>query len=445
VARNQMESVLAKVEARLPRKLVYPRVYHRVYALQAMRAKGEDVQPYLRRRLAELLQDALQCVPYYMDLNLGIDPRTINPANAFDVLKQFPFISKRDIMASPIRLVSRKYRVRKLKMGTSGGSTGEGIKIYRNTTQQLIERCFFDYTWHTRTGWKRSSRMVRIGCGGIRTANEHPCSRYANRLLISPYHMSARWIAEIFLEVERFEPEYFHSYPSSFEYLLSYMRAAGLRLAGIKGIFLASERITRSCLEAIREVFPGVPVVFHYGLSERTNLAWGLYAGGHISYVCDDVYGFSENTTDEYGRHEIAGTSYWNDVMPLVRYRTQDYGLIEDSVIKELDGREQEFLVTKNGDRIPGFTICIDMFTWDFVETFQVVQNEKGKLEFHVVPRQALSDTDTQRIALAQDARWGRLFDIRIVLKDKIDRTNAGKQRLVVSNLGLQEGERGCE
>ena len=64
-----------------------------------------------------------------------------------------------------------------------------------------------------------------------------------------------------------------------------------------------------------------------------------------ISYQLDNLYAYNENLEDEFGNNEIIGTSYWNEAMPFIRYKTQDFGKIDSNgFIKSLDGRGQTFL-----------------------------------------------------------------------------------------------------
>ncbi len=331
-------------------------------------------------------------------------------------------------MQSPDSFVSDAYQVRNLSYGTSGGSTGQGIKIYRSLRDQYAEAGFFHHKWG-KVGYVRSARVVRMAVEGIKGRDEEPCSRSGDRLLVSPYHFTDRWIAQIYEEVRAFNPQFFHAYPSCFEYLADYMSRSDLRLDGVSGIFLASERVTERVLNLADTVFNGVPVVFHYGLGERTNLAWGSCRDDAIIYEFEKAYGYTENFTHDNGAQEIVGTSYWNEVMPLIRYRTQDYGEIRDGIMRDLEGREQEFLATRSGARIPGFSIMIDKFTWDYVEVFQVAQNEPGKVEFHIKPRPQYDESVGQRILASQQAKWGEFFDLSLVVTESIERTPSGKIR----------------
>jgi phenylacetate-CoA ligase len=121
--------------------------------------------------------------------------------------------------------------------------------------------------------------------------------------------------------------------------------------------------------------------------------------------------------------------------MPLIRYRTQDYCEIREGIVCDLEGREQEFLTTRSGAKLPGISIMIDQFTWDYVEVLQVVQNEPGKVEFHVKPLPQYEESVGQRILASQQAKWGEFFDLSLVVTDRIERTPSGKIRNFVVNV----------
>ena len=421
-------SALRSLAHRLPARIVYGPPYLTVRTLLDRADSGEDIAPQLSIRLASVLRTAITRVPYYRGLGLGIQPDEIRPENAYEVLSRFPYLEKSAVMRSPESFVSDAHEIRHLKLVTSGGSTGQGIKLYRDASLRSAEAGFIQHQW-AKVGYSRSARVVRMGVEGRKKEDEEPCARSDDRLLISPYHFNEKWIARIYEEIAAFKPQFFHAYPSCFEYLADYMNRSGLRLSGVSGIFLASERVTERQLSLTERAFEGVPVVILYGLGERTNLAWGSLRDGEITYEFERAYGYSENFRHDNGAHEIVGTSYWNDVMPLIRYRTQDYGEIRDGVMRNLEGREQEFLVTRSGARIPGFSIVIDQFTWDYVEVFQVVQKEKGRVEFRIKPRPQYHEGIGDAILASHQAKWGDFFDLSLVLTDHIERTPSGKIR----------------
>lgn len=429
-----MKSAIFKIINIIPRNLYYCNEYRQIKKL--LNNKTGVTEDLKRELLVKQLKNAIENVPYYRELNINISSNEINKKNVYEVINLFPYLDKKIIMEYPEKFISDKFKInsKKLLKRTSGGSTGNGIKVYRTLKELMIERAFYDNEWE-KYGYKASSKMVRMGCDGIKNTNEDPFTKKGNKLFISPYHLNNKWINEIYNKILDHKVEYFHVYPSNIEYLARYMKIENKRISTTKAIFLASERVSEDLLNLLNDVFPNVYISFSYGLTERTNLAWGEYNGKKIKYRIEDLYGYHENFITKDKRYEIVGTSYWNLTMPFIRYRTQDFGKIDNGYIESLDGRNQEFLVTKQNNKIPGFTISIDKFVWDYVEFFQVIQNEVGKVEFHIVPKINYDSTIKQKILTSQEKKWGEFFDMEIIEKKEIFRTGAGKYRLVINNI----------
>jgi phenylacetate-CoA ligase len=427
-------SAFLRVANRLPARLVYRGPYLAIQGLLDREDLGEDVEPRLAWRLASVLRTAITRVPYYRNLELGIRADDIGPDTAYEVLSRFPYLERSSVMREPESFVSDAFEMARLTAWTTSGSTGEGLKGYRTASLVSAEAAFFHHEW-AKVGYVRRAKVVRMAVEGRRLQDEEPCRRSGDRLLVSPFHFNERWVHRIYDDINAFRPRFIHAYPSCFEYLADYMDRAGLRLSGLSGIFLASERVTERQLNLARKVFEDTTVRFHYGLGERTNLAWGSRGESGISYKFECAYGCSENLTHAGDAREIVGTSYWNEVMPLIRYRTQDYGEIRDGVIRNLDGRQQEFLVARSGAKVPALAFDMVDFAWDFVEAYQVVQNERGKLELHIMPRPQYDDSIGGRIVASQQAELDGMFDVSLVVTDHVERTPFGKMRNFVVNV----------
>ena len=431
-------SIIEMISCILPKRVIYPQNYFYLQKLCKLEEEKDGrLDLILRKALCNILVNSLLYVPHYRNLRLDIDVKNIIPDNVYEALKKFPYLSKREIMKDPSNFLSENYKKSKsIYTVTSGGSTGQGVKVYRNIKQYFGTKAFIDYFWQ-KVGYKRTSKTIEICADAMKKKDTHPFSVIYNKLLISPYHFNRKWIELIFNRIKKFKTHYIHTYPFSFEYLVRYMYNNKLELEGIQGIFLSSERVNISLLKITNEVLPGVPILLHYGLAECTNFAIGKYLEkeNKIIYKIVKSYSYNENYIHEDGRCEIVGTNYWNDIMPLIRYRTQDFGKIENGYIYRLDGREQEFLITKEGEKIPGFSINIDQFTWDYVEIFQIVQNKIGEIEFHIKPKDNYNKDIESKILESHRKKWGGFFDISIVLKNDIKKTPSGKLRLVVNNI----------
>jgi len=416
----------------LPARVLYHPDFFRVRALLAQ----DDIRvaQEARRRLRRMLVHALEHVPWYRR-NVRIGPHEAAREPLEQVLACFPYLGKDEVMAQQRDFLDCRADPDKLLYATSGGSSGQGIGMWRSKRLADIEKAFFTHEWG-RFGFSfDKARILRIGADARRLAHEAPTRVAGNRLMLSPYHLDASHRGAILDAIARFRPAYVHAYPSSAAALAELLRPGDLALP-VRAVLLASEPATPAQLAAIRRLF-GCPVSLNYGLSERTNLAFAGYgAEGLGDYRFQPLYGWSENRIDE-DRCEIVGTSLWNDLMPLIRYRTGDYGRIgAGGRCAAIDGRGQDFLVDRSGRRIPGLAIVIDEVTWDFVRLYQVRQRRPGAITLAVVPRHGVLSADQRAFVLdAQQRRWGGFFDIALQEENDIPLAPNGKRKLVVSAL----------
>lgn len=431
----------------LPDSLMMSNKYFEAKRYLELEVVNDETHPFVQEAqgalLARTLSNALRHVPYYRD-RVRLDPDSIVPSNAVDSLRKFPFIGKQEITARPEEFLSDNYSKMFLIYTTSGGSTGQGITLWKSYDEHQVEQAFIENLW-SKYGYQRSSRILRIGADGIVPRDKPPCHREDRRLLVSPRHLNDQWLDHIVDQAQRFGPEFIHAYPSCLEVVAGHLKATGRSLK-VRGIFLASEEIKPEQLEFFMDVF-GAPICFFYGAAEPVLLGYGCYDGQRTIYHLNPLYGFAENVQDEYG-YELVGTSLWNDAMPLIRYRIQDYGRIADvkstcpvcgrrmRTVECLDGRKQNYLTTKQGTKFPGLSVWVDKFIWDYVSTFQFVQNRPGAIELHICPRGNLTPEVEMRILEAQRKKLSDWFDpITLVKVNEIGLTGVGKRRLVVVNI----------
>lgn len=437
-SRPVLYNTLLRIRSHVPNWLIYSREYFKVIQLLTLNEDIKNramVNKHLAERLTFVLKEALQFVPYYRE-TIKTNPDEITPNNAHSFLQTLPFLSKKTVMDNKEAFFNKKYNKDILSYSTSGGSTGQGIGIWNSKREMDIEKAFFDYEWGKLGCKVATSKIVRFGTEARKKENEEPCEIIGNRLLISPYHLNSKWINDIYNKIIDFEPDFFHAYPSCVEVIAKHILNHNKPIFKCKGLLLASEAFTKFQYELFKKSFDA-KISANYGLTERTNIAFTKLNDQKTDfyYKLIDIYSYSENEIDDYGNYEIVGTSYWNTVMPLLRYRTQDFGKIENGLIRSLDGRNQEFLITKTHNRIPGFSIKIDEFTWDYVSIYQILQNEPGKIILKIIPKPNFNNEIKAMLLAKQRVRWGDFFDITIELADRIPRTEAGKFRLIINNI----------
>lgn len=430
---DQLAKAYYRYRRFIPGRILYCSSYREV--LRALQGDAASVDTLRMARLRHVISTAVEWVPYYRSL-VRISKSDLAEAPPLELLGRFPYLEKSEVMARQREFLDERLRPEKLSYATSGGSTGQGIGLWRNKRLGDIEKAFFAHEWGKYGFSLDKSRYLRIGADARRLAHETPSRVVGNRLMLSPYHLDGRFKAAIRAAINQYRPDFIHAYPSSAAALAELIDSNQLDFK-IQAVLLASEPATDHQLFAIERVFQSL-ISVNYGLTERTNIAFAKYQNGKLGpYIFQDLYGISENRTVN-GREEIVGTSLWNDVMPLIRYCTNDFGAIDDqSYCWTIEGRNQEYLIDRFGNRIPGLSIVIDEVTWDFVRFYQVRQTEAGRISIAVVPRSGpLTEAQASFILGAQLKRWGSFFDISLEQVADIPLTSGGKRRLVVTGVG---------
>lgn len=428
---DHLEKAYYKYRAYIPQRLLYHPQYFQVLALQAQRSESPDGLLQQRsERLRAVLNTCVNDVPFYRS-EVKLSAAELAHEDPYALLQHFPLLEKSVVMSRQAEFRNERYRLSRLHYATSGGSTGEGIGLWRNKRLADIERAFFAAEWGKFGFSFDKSQYLRIGADARAKANEPPTRINGNRLMLSPYHVNAGHRSAILAALRSFKPAYIHAYPSVAADLADLLAGEELGFQ-VKAVLLASEPATASQLSAIARAF-GCPISVNYGLTERTNIAFARYEGGKaLGFQFDDLYGVNENRVID-GRAEIVGTSLWNDVTPLVRYCTKDFGAIDGRGVCDLiEGRSQEFLVDRFGGRIPGLSIVIDEVTWDFVRLYQVRQRKAGAISIAVVPRgDAMTVEQKEFVLNAQMKRWGSFFDVELEQVSDIPLGKNGKRKLV--------------
>ncbi len=247
--------------------------------------------------------------------------------------------------------------------------------------------------------------------------------------------------------LEKFAPQLLCAYPNALESLCRMLSEQGRRLH-IPAVLTSSEVLNPVAWDLARDVL-GCRVVDYYGQAERIAFA---HASEPRNYRFLPGYSFIEflpyesqllNGSNER-LYEIVGTSFWNNLMPLVRYRTGDLIRLPASwgerELEELAvgmrpfpgilGRQQEILACPTGVRVTGLDSIPE--TVEHVLRVQVVQEALDSACIRVVPAPGFSDADAEHLLRNARACVPEGVKLRVELASWVERTARGKAPLVV-------------
>jgi phenylacetate-CoA ligase len=407
----------------------------------------ERIEEYQLKEIKRIVNYAYKNCEGYRKLydEAGLNPDSIK---SLDDFKKFPFVQKemfRDNLESfSVPMKDRTYV-------TTGGSTGIPTGMYRDPLAFPKELASKAHQYY-RVGWKEGDRQMVFRGLKIDTENHMIFVPEFNELRCSSYHLTPEWMEIFRQKAWEYKPDWIRCYPSSGYIFAKFLKDNGRPFPKIKGILCASENLYDFQKELLKEVFK-CRIFSHYGHYEQAVLAG--FCEYEDTYHVLPQYGYAElldkegNTVTTPGKvGEIVATSFIMHATPFVRYRTQDLAVFKGlgcpscgrpyQIWGQINGRLQEFIVTKNDRYISMTSINFHDDIFDNIKQFQFYQDKKGEVLFQFIPRSSFKDNMVVKI---KERIMGKLGDdIELIIKkvDHIPLTKRGKHRFLIQKLNIE-------
>lgn len=406
----------------------------------------DELKELQREYVRRTLKLAMEHVPFYRG-QLHQMPSVLDSHDPFEILERFPLLDKRSVLEARTSILAKNFRGIKFK-GATSGTTGLSLTGYRDLRSISFESAFLSrqLSWAGyRTGapmaWMRGDKVVPI------RQTEPPFwvfNRPENILMLSSFHLSERSAQSYIDELVRFDPLIIQAYPSSIAFLAKILESSGRVYGGsrLAGIVTSSETVTTETRERVQRAF-GVRLFDWYGSFER-NAAIGTCEHGSYHLLSD--YSYVELMPRGEGHMEIVGTTFHNNLMPLIRYQIGDMIVPAPQthrcacgrcfpVIDRIDGRMDDFVVTPDGRQIGMMAIVFDGL--DYLLEGQIRQVAVDCLEIRLVPVRNLNARDFAALEGRVREIVGSKMAIRIKVVDSIPRSRAGKLQIVVRDAAV--------
>jgi phenylacetate-CoA ligase len=416
---------------------------------------ASDSAPAPTRSLESTLTWALETVPAYTAYRAlargGRDPR--------EVLAQLPVTDKLDIKRAPERYLSRALPPSARLETHTGGSTLHPMRFFLQKHVTRPKEYAFMQDFRARVGVADEDLVLALRGRTVPTA-ALPDGRLwmlepiRRQLILSCDHLERRYMPRYAEALARHRPAWIEAFPSALYPIARWLRENPLPefTQNVRGVMLFSENVNAALLAKIREVF-SCPVIAHYGHSERVLMAgslatddryffWPQY--GHLELVDE-----RDRPVTEPGRMGfVVGTSFDNEVMPFVRYRTGDLAVLAESGRPELPGyaacdrilgRVQEFVVCRDHRVVSITTLGVAHFAeLADVDAIQYEQAKPGELKLKVAAERPLGAPALARIAAAVERKTQGGCQVAVEQVPHIARTPRGKARLIVQHLDVR-------
>lgn len=427
----------------------YGHAYKHHLAEVNRRANGspDEISAYADDQVRKIVSFAVQTVPYYRALfrKEGLSAREIGGTRD---LCNIPLLEKDPIRQDPKLLVSDRYDIRKLRKIHTTGTTGTPLVIYCDESVRQTNYAFYD-NFLSQNGIRTSGKRATFG-GRIIVPPERsspPFWRYSifqKNLLFSSYHLSDRNIPYYIKKLKDYRPDWIDSYPSSLIQIAIYALQRKLDLIGtVGGITTSAETLFEMQRETIERAF-GIPVIDQYGAAEMCIFVGQCREGSYhlrtdyaaVEFLREDG---SEALPGEEA--EIVCTGFINPVMPLIRYRIGDRGILSEKTcscgspfpsMEKVIGRQDDVILTPDGRRVGRLSPVLKGFP---VKEVQYIQNDVSEVEVCIVKGIGYSEKTDKEIISELQKRLGCQIAIHLRFVETICRGSGGKYKSVFSKL----------
>jgi len=402
----------------------------------------EQIETYQYAKLMKLIKHAYHCVPYYKELmnNIGLKPEDIK--NSTD-LKYFPPLTKEIIRLNYEKLHSYDFHKRRVKKGSTGGTTGEPLKFIKDLNSiAWVEACLIrGKSWAQFKIGDVSVHFMSVGSpstlGKIR-------AKMINANYFSAFEHEKKLLA-IASEIKKIGPKSLESYASTL-FKIAKIKKNNINLnIKIPIIFSTGEMLLSYQRKLIESQFQG-KVFDYYGCNEIGSLAFECeYQKKHISeehVVIETIDSNFNNITNSIG--EITITDLDNYAMPFIRYKNGDLGITSNvececgrklKILESLEGRKQNFLRTVDGDYLSAIFFPFKFKDLKGISQYQVIQTDIMNITLKIVKNEYFSEFELSEMVKTIKQKIGNGININIREYKHIKLSNSGKHQLVFNEM----------
>jgi len=395
---------------------------------------------YMFNKTYETLLFAYENIPYYKKI-FDLYGFRVEDFKSLSDIKKVPYLTK-EIIHNEIDSLYTGKLDKPIAIHT-GGSTFTPTTFYVPlNTSRAKEKAYTQYIFGQIGYRDREKTLVLRAADTSNKSHEKywDYEKVANYLRISANHINVKYILRMVDEIKQFKPKYVYGYPSSVSFFVNACKQVGIHdIKGIRGVILSSEIIFPEEIDKFKDFF-GCHVLSHYGHSERASVGFRI---DHQPYHFLNSYGLTRIVDDE-----IVSTTFDNFVMPLINYKTKDLikgsptfisGSDVVSDVDDIEGRLQEYIVTKNGTLRSVMSIGLGHFDgYRHVEAAQYYQDKPGHLIINLQSKYP-ENVDVQKIVkdLEEFVKYEISFDVKFT--DKIQKTPRGKWKSCIQELDIEQ------
>lgn len=431
-----------------PKRIVYDLIARRMGYLRPVDKITPD------ERLEKLLTHAAAHVPYYREVLTAAGVKT---ETGIDLSKftNVPALTKEILRARTEDLISTTTDRSKATWNTSGGSTGEPVRLLQDH-DYLVSARHATHEQEQMTGYKLGDSIVKLWgderelLQGAQTKKARLFNVIKNQTFMNAFLMTPERMREYIRRLNHIKPKLLIAYAQALYELSMFAEAEGLKITGPQAIMTSAGTLYPFMREVIERV-TGKKVFNRYGSREVGNIAIECeeHDGMHVAskHVKVEIVDENLKPCPPGVEGEILVTTLANYAMPLIRYRIGDYGAFKEGtcacgrpgpLLADVVGRVTDAFRTASGKVIPAeyfIHIIGVVLNRGAIRKFQVVQKDLTHIVVNAVPTNSYTDADGAEIEDKIQAVMGADVRVDIEKMTNIPALSSGKYRYTIREI----------
>jgi phenylacetate-CoA ligase len=404
-------------------------------SLHAVKASMENLanDPKNGQKLKELLEHAKNSVPHYQGIN--------NLS-----LQEFPVVNKNTIREDYDKFRSTKFKESELLSIVTSGSTGTPFQVQFDSGKKVRNNADTIY-FADKAGFKIGQKLFYMKIWAKQKMNSSFFYFKQNSVPIDVIQLTDIQISDI-LEQMKANSRHFSilGYVSAMERICNFLDRQNSedKVAQASSIITMSESLNDYTRLSMKKYF-GASVVSRYSNLENGIIAQQIpesatrYLINTASYVVEILHMENDEVQEKGKLGRIVVTDLYNLGMPMIRYDTGDIGSISlksdkygNEYLETVEGRKLDLLYDTKGDLISSYIVYKNMWQYQEILQYQLVQETKNKYTFKI---NVLDDFNHEEALIDEFKSYLGTDAIFIVEYVKeIPLLNSGKRRKIVNN-----------
>ncbi|PWR71784.1 capsule biosynthesis protein CapK [Methanospirillum stamsii] len=366
-------------------------------------------------------------------------------------IPEIPILTKDIIRNNNQNLISDDSHKRKFFYNSSGGSTGEPIRLiqddyylkWRNATNNFYYQNILnvDEPMVKKVILWGSERDLFKGGIDFKTRLQN---KLTNSVFLNSFKMTEEDISKNIQKINSFKPEILRGYAGSLFELCNYAEQKKISLYSPKIIVSAAENLSDRMRATIESNF-GTKVFNFYGSREVSNLSGECEKGLLHSFQFWNYIEVLDNYNQKVKEGEegkIIVTNLFNYSMPLIRFEIGDMAILGPETcscgsvlptLKKVTGRITDHFTLENGAIIHGEYFSHLFYLKDWVKSFQVIQEDYSLIRIKIVIKDKINLIDQADIEEKIKLVMGSNSIITWEIVKTIPKTQSGKYRYTKS------------